>query len=114
MTENCFHCGLPVPEGSAFAVVVEGEKRDMCCRGCEAVAQAIVDNGLEAYYHHRTAMPQSGRDVIPEELRKLELYNHTEIQKSFVITPEEHLKQASLILEGITCAACVWLNERHL
>ncbi len=114
MTENCFHCGLPVPEGSAFAVVVEGEKRDMCCRGCEAVAQAIVDNGLEAYYHHRTAMPQSGRDVIPEELRKLELYNHPEIQKSFVITPEEHLKQASLILEGITCAACVWLNERHL
>ncbi|MGD9788121.1 MAG: heavy metal translocating P-type ATPase, partial [Sulfuricellaceae bacterium] len=56
----------------------------------------------------------SGRDVIPEELRKLELYNHPEIQKSFVITPEEHLKQASLILEGITCAACVWLNERHL
>ena len=114
MTENCFHCGLPVPDGSAFAVVVEGEKRDMCCRGCEAVAQAIVDNGLEAYYHHRTAMPQSGRDIIPEELRKLELYNHPEIQKSFVITPEEHLKQASLILEGITCAACVWLNERHL
>jgi Cu2+-exporting ATPase len=114
MDENCFHCGLPVPEGTAFAVVIEGARRDMCCRGCEAVAQAIVDNGLEAYYHHRTAMPQSGRDLVPEELRKLELYNHPEIQKSFVITPEEHLKQASLILEGITCAACVWLNERHL
>ena len=26
----------------------------------------------------------------------------------------EHLREAVLILEGITCAACVWLNERHL
>jgi Cu2+-exporting ATPase len=24
------------------------------------------------------------------------------------------IKEASLILEGITCAACIWLNERHL
>lgn len=114
MTENCFHCGEPVPSGIDYSVVIEGQKRDMCCYGCEAVAQAIVDNGLEAYYHHRTAMPQSGRDLIPDELRKLDLYNHPEIQKSFVITPAEHQKQASLILEGITCAACVWLNERHL
>lgn len=114
MTENCFHCGEPVPPGTRYSVVVQGERRDMCCLGCEAVAQAIVDNGLEAYYRHRTALPQSGRDLIPEELRKLDLYNHPEIQKSFVITPAEHLRQASLILEGITCAACVWLNERHL
>lgn len=114
MTEACFHCGEPVPNGTDYSVVIQGQKRDMCCYGCEAVAQAIVDNGLDAYYQHRTAMPQSGRDLIPEELRKLDLYNHPEIQKSFVITPDEHLKQASLILEGITCAACVWLNERHL
>jgi copper-(or silver)-translocating P-type ATPase/heavy metal-(Cd/Co/Hg/Pb/Zn)-translocating P-type ATPase len=114
MTGNCFHCGEPVPSGIDYSVVIQGEKRDMCCLGCEAVAQAIVDNGLEAYYQHRTALPQSARDLIPEELRKLDLYNHPEIQKSFVITPAEHLKQASLILEGITCAACVWLNERHL
>lgn len=117
MTEQehaCFHCGLPVPQGSNYKVEVDGGVRDMCCLGCKAVAQAIVENGLEAYYQHRTAMPRSGRDLIPDELRKLDLYNHPEIQKSFVITPQEHLRQASLILEGITCAACVWLNERHL
>jgi Cu2+-exporting ATPase len=36
------------------------------------------------------------------------------VQKSFVLSSEGHQKEASLILEGITCAACVWLNERHL
>jgi Cu2+-exporting ATPase len=86
----------------------------MCCRGCQAVAQAIVENGLQEYYRHRTAMPSSGHELIPAELSKLALYDHPEIQKSFVIEDDPHIKQASLILEGITCAACVWLNERHL
>jgi Cu2+-exporting ATPase len=26
----------------------------------------------------------------------------------------EHEQEAALILEGITCAACVWLNESHV
>ncbi len=110
----CFHCGLPVPAGLYLGVGIEGEPRPMCCRGCQAVAQAIVDNGLQDYYRHRTAMPATGRDVVPEELRRLALYDHPDIQKSFVIDAGEHTREAVLILEGITCAACIWLNERHL
>jgi len=112
----CFHCGQPVPPGAAYPVTIEGTLHDMCCRGCQAVAQAIVDNGLQAYYSHRTALPATANELIPAELSKLALYDHPEIQKSFVIEEKDaaHLKQASLILEGITCAACVWLNERHL
>ncbi|NIV32058.1 MAG: cation transporter, partial [Anaerolineae bacterium] len=33
---------------------------------------------------------------------------------SFVTGDESDIKQAALILEGIVCAACVWLNERHV
>ncbi len=86
----------------------------MCCRGCQAVAQSIVDNGLTAYYASRTAMPVSGQEVLPDEVKKLALYDHPDIQRSFVIDAGEHSKEAVLILEGITCAACVWLNERHI
>lgn len=86
----------------------------MCCHGCQAVAEAIVGNGLEDYYRYRTELPKTADDLVPEELRKLDLYDHPEVQKSFVSQSEDHLKQASLILEGITCAACIWLNERHL
>ncbi len=119
-TAPCFHCGLPVPTNADFHVKIDGEVRDMCCRGCQAVAQAIVDNDLADYYRHRTAMPGSGHEVVPAELQKLTLYDHPDIQKSFVSSAaalgdgDEDVKQASLILEGITCAACVWLNERHL
>ncbi|HCO61261.1 MAG TPA: hypothetical protein DIT58_13865, partial [Porticoccaceae bacterium] len=39
----CFHCGLPVMTGSAYAAVIDGHERPMCCAGCQAVATTIVD-----------------------------------------------------------------------
>lgn len=110
----CYHCALPVPAGAFYPVDIEGEPRDMCCRGCQAVAQTIVGNGLTDYYRHRTSLPVVGQEVIPEEIQKLALYDHPGIQQSFVRIEGEHVREASLILEGITCAACIWLNERHL
>lgn len=111
---DCYHCGLPIPAGAQYPLEIENAQREMCCRGCQAVAQAIVENGLTDYYKHRTALPGVGHELIPEELQQLALYDHASIQKSFVIEQGGQIRQASLILEGITCAACIWLNERHL
>ena len=86
----------------------------MCCAGCQAVAQAIVANKLTDYYTHRDAMPESPREAIPAELQELGLFDHPEVQKNFVRPVGEHEREAALILEGITCAACVWLNEAHI
>ena len=115
MTETplCFHCGLPVPKGSHYAVEIDGQSRDMCCPGCQAVAQAIVDNGLEDYYRYRTEQSPMARQLVPEALKNLELYDRADIQKSFV-TARGDIREASLILEGIVCAACIWLSERHV
>jgi Cu2+-exporting ATPase len=110
----CYHCGLAVPRGTQFAVTIAGAPREMCCAGCQAVAQAIVDNGLDDYYRHRDALPESPREALPAVLGDLALYDHPDVQQSFVRPLSEHEREASLILEGITCAACVWLNEQHL
>ncbi|HID48478.1 MAG TPA: heavy metal translocating P-type ATPase, partial [Chromatiales bacterium] len=114
---SCFHCGLPVPPGSRYEVEIEGQARPMCCPGCQAVAQAIVDGGLGDYYRHRTAASVTARSPVPEELRELDIYDQPRVQRSFVRQESgdrPQLRQASLILEGIVCAACVWLNERHV
>jgi len=110
----CFHCGLPVPPGADYRVEIMGEQRPMCCPGCQAVAQAIVNGGLEDFYRHRTASAQRPQDLIPEQLSKLDLYDKPALQQGFVHDEAGEHKSASLILEGITCAACVWLNERHV
>ncbi len=112
--QDCFHCGLPVPQNSFYHVKIEGKERAMCCPGCEAVAKAIVDGGLTSFYHHRTETSPTARAAVPEILQELTLYDKPELQRTFVSTDEKNIKQASLILEGIVCAACVWLNERHI
>ncbi|RTL48473.1 MAG: heavy metal translocating P-type ATPase [Rhodocyclaceae bacterium] len=113
-SHDCYHCGLPIPEGMRFPVEIGGQVREMCCTGCQAVAQAIVAGGHADYYRHRDAMPESPREALPTDLQDLGLFDHPEVQKSFVRPVGEHEAEASLILEGITCAACVWLNESHI
>ena len=110
----CFHCGLPVPSGASHAAMVDNRRQPMCCRGCQAVAEAIVAAGLTDFYRHRTTSSRRPEDLIPESLRGLELYDRPDLQKSFVRADGEHTREAALILEGIVCAACVWLNERHV
>ena len=109
----CYHCGLPVAAGSHFEAFVLGESRPMCCPGCQAVAETIVKSGLESYYKHRSehsinpeAMPQALAD-------ELALYDREDVQQSFVAA-NGALSEATLVVEGISCAACGWLIEKHL
>ena len=111
---NCFHCGQPVPATASYRTLIDGSPQPMCCPGCQAVAQAIVDGGLESYYHHRDSLPATPREALPDFIGELKLYDSPEIQQSFVRSTGEREREASLILEGITCAACVWLNQQHL
>ncbi|MBU0501532.1 MAG: cadmium-translocating P-type ATPase [Gammaproteobacteria bacterium] len=112
--QQCFHCGQPVPPGCDYRTSILGEERPLCCLGCYSVAQAILAGGLENFYLHRTAPSNRVEDLVPEGLRQMELYDQPRLQGSFVSVDEESLRSASLILEGITCAACVWLNEKHV
>ncbi len=61
MRGNCYHCGLEIPDGTDLAVTVADVPRPMCCHGCQAVAQAIVDSGLTDYYRSRDTLPASRR-----------------------------------------------------
>ncbi|MBB1519709.1 heavy metal translocating P-type ATPase [Aquipseudomonas guryensis] len=109
----CYHCGLPVPAGSRFEARVLGAPRALCCPGCQAVAEAIVAGGLENYYRHRSdnaINPQALPKALPDEL---ELYDREEVQQDFVQHQGE-LSETSLLIEGISCAACGWLIEKHL
>ncbi|MES2237720.1 MAG: heavy metal translocating P-type ATPase [Pseudomonadota bacterium] len=110
----CYHCGLPVPPETKISITIDAVPRVLCCTGCQAVAQAIVSNHLTEYYRHRDALPESPREALPVALDALGLFDHPKVQKSFVQVAGEHEQEAALILEGITCAACVWLNEAHL
>ena len=112
--DGCFHCGqalelIPPPE-----LEVQGERRKFCCHSCKAVCEAIVASGNEKYYEYRDRPGDAG--TVPDLasiLDKLTLFDKPEIQKDFVRHTSDG-EEAWLILENIHCAACLWLNERHI
>lgn len=111
--QTCYHCGLPVPAASYYPVRIQGVEQPMCCPGCQAVAMAIVDGGLENFYQFRTAS-NDRPEAVGHSSQRWDIYDLPEVQTEFVIPFTDKLKQANLLLEGISCAACSWLIETHL
>ena len=76
------------------------------------MAQTIAGADLDAYYRSRTAFAP-GTAVEPDEAQRLRLYDLDSVQAGFV-QRDGDVCEVQLMLEGITCSACIWLNEQHL
>jgi Cu2+-exporting ATPase len=107
----CFHCGLPVPVGTRYGVHTGADRRAVCCAGCEAAASAIIGQGFGDYYRLRehAADRPSGADAGDDPA----LYDDPGVQRRFVSRDGDRCA-AMLLLEGIRCAACAWLNEQAI
>lgn len=112
MNKGCYHCAEPILTGDRFQLEILGSKRQMCCAGCQAIAQTILDNGLISYYQYRSSSAEKS-PIIPEKLQALSLYDNQEIQQDFV-QEHDNYKEIILSINGITCAACAWLIENQL
>lgn len=110
----CFHCGEPVPAGLGLTAEIDGRPQPMCCLGCRAVAAQIVAFGLSDYYQHRTAFPETPRELVPDDLKNLSIFNNPQLQGEFVTERDGERAEARLIIDGITCPACVWLIDSRL
>lgn len=110
-TAGCFHCGLPIDSDVNYQSTVDEEARLFCCFACQSVCEAIYAAGLQGYYQ-RT--PQGTLLAPPPSPPKdIEMYDLDDVQREFVSSQGE-LSEAHLLVEGIHCAACVWLIERSM
>jgi Cu2+-exporting ATPase len=108
---DCFHCGLPIAAGADYRAQLGGAERRFCCFGCQSVCGAIFEAGLQGYYQ-RT--PEGALLAPPPEPPKdIEIYDFDEVQQEFTTCSGE-IRDIHLLVEGIHCAACVWLIERGL
>jgi len=109
-TTHCFHCGEPLDgiQSQRLQLDIGGTLRDMCCIGCHSVAELIVEAGCADFYLRRTA--PSARvafdQLVPDELALLDVADASPAGAA----------SESLVLsvDGLRCAACVWLIERYL
>ncbi|WP_220736370.1 heavy metal translocating P-type ATPase [Shewanella sp. c952] len=110
---SCYHCSEPVLTGTQFTTQIQNEEQPMCCPGCQAVSQAIIDAGLTNYYKFRTEPGSKQTALVPEELASVSAYDLPEVQQDFIHHRDE-LNEVSLTIDGITCAACAWLIEHQV
>tara|TARA_R110000851_G_scaffold4900_4_gene20590 strand:- start:84162 stop:86555 length:2394 start_codon:yes stop_codon:yes gene_type:complete len=109
----CFHCNEPVTTGEQYTTLIQGQQQPMCCPGCQAVSQAIMDAGLSSYYQFRSEPGQRQTALVPEQLSQYSAYDLPEVQQDFV-HKQGAIDSTSLSIDGITCAACAWLIEHKL
>ncbi|WP_282109546.1 heavy metal translocating P-type ATPase [Shewanella algicola] len=109
----CFHCNEPVTTGTQFTTIINGQAQPMCCPGCQAVSQAIMDAGLSSYYQFRSEPGNRQTALVPEQLTQYSAYDLPEVQQDFV-HKQGDIDSTSLSIDGITCAACAWLIEHKL
>ncbi|MBI5006359.1 MAG: heavy metal translocating P-type ATPase [Nitrosomonadales bacterium] len=108
---GCFHCGLPIPPEADFHARLDEAERDFCCFGCQSVSSAIYEAGLQGYYQRTPEGVLLGPP--PEPPKDIEIYDFDEVQQEFT-TCSGDVRDIHLLVEGIHCAACVWLIERGL
>lgn len=89
---------------------VGGEFREFCCIGCQAVAQAIAGEGLDDFYRFREQLNTRPQAVAT----RFDAYDLPAVQEDFVEPAADGTVTANLFVSGISCAACVWLIEKHL
>lgn len=121
--DQCFHCALPLPFGLEYELEIKGEVRRFCCTGCMSVCKTIFDAGLEGFYRRtpegiQLSPPKDLSDALTGAIagalpNDLLYYDIDEVQSDFV--PElGDIREINLLVEGIHCAACVWLIENSL
>jgi Cu2+-exporting ATPase len=110
---ECFHCGEPAEGSPAITLVQNGETHHFCCEGCKAVFQTISAEGLSGFYRFRTEPAVTPKTLTEAETSRLRELDHALVQGSFV-TPVKGGQEATLLVGGITCSACIWLLEHHM
>ena len=102
----CSHCGLTVPA----SLVREGEGEQFCCSGCRQVYALVREWGFDQYY--RLVERQGPFEPARVTGRSFEDFDDERAQVEASDAVGDERQRTRLYLEGVHCAACVWLVER--
>jgi P-type Cu2+ transporter len=104
---SCYHCGGDIPPGTTIEHSGGAGILNFCCRGCHGAYLLISGAGLDDFYRRRT-WKEAG--VAPEAYQ----LEYEDSYLSRFVYPVDKLSCIDIIIGGIRCSSCVWLNERMM
>ncbi|MBY6262949.1 cadmium-translocating P-type ATPase [Azospirillum sp. 412522] len=108
----CLHCGQELGDGgqagttTAGAVTAGDGAGPFCCTGCAAAYDLVRGLGLERYYERRSVDP-TARPLRPDDTPAVDYEPHAREES-------DGSRSLHLMVDGMQCAACVWLIESAL
>jgi P-type Cu2+ transporter len=101
----CFHCGAAIPSGVQIEEKGSEAPLRFCCRGCHGAYLLISGAGLADFYRRRDWQePGLAADSFETSFSAPYLARF--------VRPAGDASAIDIIIEGIRCASCVWLNEK--
>jgi Cu2+-exporting ATPase len=106
---SCTHCGLDVPPLRRDPARTE----QFCCGGCEQVHRTITEAGLGDYYAvRREFIGADEAEPAQHQGGDFEAFERPGFLAEYVRVNEAGVARVEFLLEGVRCAACVWLVEK--
>ena len=96
MVKSCLHCGEDT----------KSTAEEFCCLGCATAYKIVGKFGFENYYKLRE-INSSVRKIKPEIAEEIDVLE-------FISHEKDGSNSVSLMVQGLHCAACVWLIESIL
>lgn len=110
MKRKCDHCHLEFDEQVLIPETIGGEIRFFCCKGCQGVYHLLSDEGLDSFYEK---LGETRLDPVSQKQDDLSRFDSPVFMGQY-IQERDGFSSIALIIEGIHCTACVWLNEKVL
>ncbi len=102
---RCLHCEAELLPGAVVADLSGEVERLFCCKGCLGAYHLIIGAGLHDYYRRREWQEKGvGSGAYRDEFGD-------EYLARFV-RPAGDDSSLDILIDGIRCASCVWLNEK--
>ena len=107
---KCTHCQL---EFDKTVMITEEKTPDVyfCCNGCQGVYHLLKDDGLDSFYE------KMGNSTIAPPLQiesDSSSFDMESFRQRYIKSTADGFSSVDLVIEGIHCAACIWLNEKVL
>lgn len=108
---KCSHCHLEFDSLVMIEEEIDAKVHRFCCSGCQSVYHLLKNQNLDSFYEKTKDTPLSSPTKNYIDSSK---FDTKEFYEKYVKVNSEGFYEVSLIIEGIHCSACVWLNEKAL
>jgi len=108
---TCTHCNLTFDDSVMIVEEQDNQKLFFCCKGCQGVYHLLKSEGLDTFYDK---LGDTALQPATQNSNDLEKFDLEGFKNRYITTHPDGLYEINLIIEGIHCSACVWLNEKVL